>query len=109
MKYFYKMASSLTTRALKRSEIVLHKTFERQFKWSYDYFNKHWFLSFSDYLKAFKLKYKVKNIMNGSFLYNQLKGQYLGYKEYLHFVDKNYTTYLSCVKNAIEYIKNENN
>lgn len=106
MKFFYKVSASLTTRAIKRTEKVLQKTFEKQYLWSYEFFNKYWPLSFERYLLDFKKKYKVKNIQKDSFLYNQLKSQYLGYKVYLTFTDFTYTAYLNCVKDVVNYFNN---
>lgn len=107
MNYFYKVSANLTTRVIKRAEKKVSKICNLQFEWSFNYFSKHWFISFKDYLFAFKTKYKVKNIEVNSFLYNELKSQYLGYKDYLENYDtNNYEDYLNCVKDkSVEITK----
>lgn len=107
MEFFYKVGAKFTTRAMKRAEKTLGKVFNKQFEWSFDYLRKHYPIKFSDYIKAFKLKYKVKCINKDSLLYNQLKSQYIGYKLSLQFDTMHtYVDYLNCVKDVANDLPN---
>lgn len=106
MNFTYKISAKLTSVALKKAETKMLKTIEKESKWSYEYFNKYWPMSYGRFTIDFKKKYGVKHINNGSFLENLLQCQYLAYKVYLTFNLKTYENYLTCIKDTANDLKN---
>lgn len=101
MKNFvYSVSAKITTKASKLLEKRLEKIINKSFEWSYNYLNKHWFVSFKYFVGIYKLHYHIKEIKDNSYLYNELYCTYYGYKMYVDNCQNNYLQFLDNVKSV---------